>query len=124
MQGLAQIQHFRTDHPDLIKEKLYLFHKRFCEREDLVCTKPRTIGRIIAEAPGKMRGFPVKGRSNRQKVLRGKLQGPVLGITCKHLHRTLDISEIRPEQGNPGLVSGGRECVDSGGGEDANDVHR
>ncbi len=70
---LAQIRHLRTDHPNLSKEKLYLFLKRFCEREGLVCPKPMTIGRIIADAPGKMRSFPVKVRSNGQRVLRKKV---------------------------------------------------
>ena len=72
-QVLAQIRHLRTDHPNLGKEKLYLFLKRFCEREGLDCAKPRTIGRIIADAPGKMRSLPVKVRSNGQRVLRKKV---------------------------------------------------
>ncbi len=58
---------------DLSKEKLYIFVKPMCEREGLDCPKPRTIGRIIADAPGKMRSFPVKVRSNGQRVLRKKV---------------------------------------------------
>ena len=70
---LAQIRHLRTDHPNLSKEKLYIFVKPLCEREGLDCPKPRTIGRIIADAPGNMRSFPVKVRSNGQMVLRKKV---------------------------------------------------
>jgi hypothetical protein len=45
-------------HPNLSKEKLYPSVKVFCERKKLSCPKPRTIGRIIADAPNKIRSRP------------------------------------------------------------------
>jgi len=47
---------------NLSKEKLYPFVKVFCEARRFSCPKPRTIGRIIADQPDKMRSRPVKLR--------------------------------------------------------------
>ena len=55
-----EIRRLRTLYPNLSKEKLYPFVKVFCEATKLSCPKPRTIGRIIADAPDKMRSRPVK----------------------------------------------------------------
>ena len=55
---------------------------KFCKKENLKCPKPRTVARIIADDPDKMRIFPQKvshfGRiykANRQKVLRKPKEG-------------------------------------------------
>jgi transposase InsO family protein len=59
-------------HPNLSKEKLYPFVKRFCESKQLSCPRARTIGRIIADAPDKMRSRPMKLRPNGQRIERKK----------------------------------------------------
>lgn len=64
----SEIRRLRTDHPNLGKEKIHIFLKRFCDARKLSCPKPRTIGRLIADAPDKMRMFPVKIRHNGQIV--------------------------------------------------------
>ena len=56
--------------PNLSKEKLYIFVKLFCEQRNLSCPKARTIGRIIADQPDKMRSRPIKVRSNGQRIER------------------------------------------------------
>lgn len=65
-----EIRRLRTEHPNLGKEKLYPFLQVFCSTHNLRCPQPKTIGRIIASAPDKMRTFPVKVRHNGQIVQR------------------------------------------------------
>lgn len=65
---VAQIRRLRTEHPNLSKEKIYLSLKPFCNTRALGCPKPRTIGRIIAQAPDKMRTVPMKIRPNGHRV--------------------------------------------------------
>ena len=67
-QVIAEIRRLRAMHPNLGKEKLYPFLKAFCETKGLGCPKSKTIGRIIAEAPDKMRTVPMKVRPNGQRV--------------------------------------------------------
>ena len=73
---ISEIKRLRWDHPNLGKEKLYPELKEFCERNNLVCPKPKTIGRLIKDLGG-LRIFPQKishfGKIKpikRQKVLR------------------------------------------------------
>jgi transposase InsO family protein len=65
-----EIRRLRTEYPNLGKEKLSPFLQAFCGEHALTCPKPKTIGRIIASAPDKMRTFPVKVRHNGQIVPR------------------------------------------------------
>jgi hypothetical protein len=72
-----EIRRLRAMHPNLSKEKLYPFVKVFCETKKLSCPRPRTIGRIIADAADKMRSRPVKfgpkgQRLERKKTARGR----------------------------------------------------
>ena len=48
---LEEIRRLRTVHPNLIKEKLYRFVKRFCDQRTLSCPKPRTIGADYRRCP-------------------------------------------------------------------------
>ncbi|OHA14250.1 MAG: hypothetical protein A2909_00330, partial [Candidatus Tagabacteria bacterium RIFCSPLOWO2_01_FULL_39_11] len=73
---IAEIKRLRWNHPNLSKEKLYAELKEFCDKNSLVCPKPRTIGRLIIDLGG-LRIFPQKishfGRIKpfkRQKALR------------------------------------------------------
>jgi len=77
-----EIKQLRTAHPNLGPEKTYPLLLKFCKKENLKCPKPRTVARIIADDPDKMRIFPQKvshfGRiykANRQKVLRKPKEG-------------------------------------------------
>ena len=69
---IEEIGRLRTSHPNLSKEKLYPFMQVFCERKKLPCPKPRTIGRIIADAPDKMRSRPMKLGPKGQRVEKKK----------------------------------------------------
>jgi len=69
---LEEIGRLRREHPNLGKEKLYPFVKVFCEARELSCPKPRTIGRIIADQPDKMRSRPVKLGPKGQRIERKK----------------------------------------------------
>lgn len=67
----------RDNHPNLGSEKIHPLLKEFCQGRGFKCPQPRTIARIIADAPDKMRVFPQKishfgkiKKANRQKVLR------------------------------------------------------
>lgn len=75
-QKIKQIRHDEL-HPNLGAEKIYPLLIAFCKEHDLKCPKIKTIERIIADDPEKMRIFPQKishfGRikkANRKKVLR------------------------------------------------------
>ncbi|MEK7541154.1 MAG: integrase core domain-containing protein [Patescibacteria group bacterium] len=74
-----KIKQIRRDplHPNLGPEKIYPLLLKFCNEQNLKCPKPKTIARVIADDPEKMRIFPQKishfgkiKKANRQKVLR------------------------------------------------------
>ena len=69
---LEEIGRLRKEHPNLGKEKLYRFVKVFCEARKLSYPQPRTIGRIIADQPDKMRSRPVKLGPKGQRIERKK----------------------------------------------------
>ncbi|MER3466643.1 MAG: hypothetical protein C4340_05905, partial [Armatimonadota bacterium] len=55
---LAELRRLRTQHKNLGKEKLHPFLAAWCRRQGLGCPSVRTIGRLIAAAPDKMRHAP------------------------------------------------------------------
>jgi len=57
---IEQIRALRRAHPNLGKEKLHVFIERFCRQQRLRTPSVRTIGRLIADAPDKMRHAPVR----------------------------------------------------------------
>ncbi|MBM3250942.1 MAG: helix-turn-helix domain-containing protein [Candidatus Nealsonbacteria bacterium] len=74
-QKIKQIRHDPL-HPNLGPEKIHPLLKTFCQEYSLKCPQIRTIARIIADDPEKMRIFPQKishfgkiKKANRQKVL-------------------------------------------------------
>jgi transposase InsO family protein len=73
---IGEIRRLRTVHPNLAKEKLHLLLLPFTHARQLPCPSARTIGRLIAEAPDKMRtrahryGAPGKPKTLRQARLR------------------------------------------------------
>ncbi len=69
-QVIAEIRRIRGLRPNLSKEKVYPFLKQFCDIHHLRCPKPKTIGRLIADAPDNMRTVPMKVRPNGQRVRR------------------------------------------------------
>jgi len=69
---LQEISRLRTVHPNLGKEKLYPFLQLFCEARKLSCPRPRTIGRIIADQPDKLRSRPIKLGPKGQRIERKK----------------------------------------------------
>jgi len=70
---VAEIQRLRKKHPNLGKEKLYPLLSTFCEARQLQCPKPRTIGRIIADHPHKMRHIPQRlTPTGKRKMVRSK----------------------------------------------------
>jgi len=76
LEVIQEIKRLRSAYPNLGKEKLYPELKEFCDKERMICPKPKTIGRLIADLGG-LRMFPQKvshfGRikkADRQKVLR------------------------------------------------------
>ena len=72
-----EIKRLREVHPNLGSEKIYPLLLEFCQEKNSKCPKPKTISRIIADDPNKMRIFPQRishfgkiKKANRQKVLR------------------------------------------------------
>ncbi|MDI6883409.1 MAG: hypothetical protein QMC93_03030 [Patescibacteria group bacterium] len=72
-----EIKRIREEHPNLGPEKIYPLLLEFCQVHNFKCPLPRTVARIIADAPDKRRLFPKKishfgkiKKANRQKVLR------------------------------------------------------
>ena len=66
---IKEIRRLRTEHPNLGKEKLYPFLRQYCASTHR-CPSERTVGRLIADAPDKMRTFPTKVRHNGTVVSR------------------------------------------------------
>lgn len=73
---VAEIRRLRTRHPNLAKEKLHLLLQPVAAARHWPCPSARTIGRLIAEAPDKMRtraqtcGAPGKPKPVRTPRLR------------------------------------------------------
>ena len=67
-----QIRHLRLKYPNLSKEKIYPFLLSFCNSKKFPCPKIRTIGRIIADTPDKMRKVPIKINSKGKVLIRKK----------------------------------------------------
>ncbi len=67
-----EIRRHRKAHPNLSKEKIYIFLTGFCQKQKLVCPSARTIGRIIADSADKMRFAPTRINSKGKKVIRKK----------------------------------------------------
>lgn len=57
-----EIRRVRTKHPNLGKEKVFVHLSAFCRERNLTCPSQKTIGRLIADQPDKMRTFPQKVR--------------------------------------------------------------
>jgi transposase InsO family protein len=57
---IEEIRRLRSLHPNLGKEKLFVFIERFCRPQRFPTPSVRTIGRLIADAPDKMRYAPVR----------------------------------------------------------------
>jgi hypothetical protein len=60
LEMIAEIRRLRKEYKNLGKEKISIFLKKFCMQKNLPCPSIRTIGRIIADAPDKMRTIPIK----------------------------------------------------------------
>jgi transposase InsO family protein len=54
----GEIRRLRQTHPNLGKEKLAVLLAAFCRQRALTCPSARTIGRIMADAPDRMRHAP------------------------------------------------------------------
>lgn len=67
---VSEIRRTRTEHPNLGKDKIQPFLKAFCTGRGLLCPSVPTIGRLIADAPDKMRSFPSKVRHDGTVVPR------------------------------------------------------
>ena len=58
----VEIRRLRGQYPNLGKEKLYPFLQSYCLAKGMDCPGISTIGRLIADAPDKMRHAPLKLR--------------------------------------------------------------
>lgn len=70
---VAEIRRLRKTHPNLGKEKLAVLLTPFCANHKLPCPSSRTIGRLMADAPDKMRHAPIRlSPSGKPKAPRSK----------------------------------------------------
>jgi transposase InsO family protein len=69
---IDEIKRLRKEHPNLSKEKIHPFLSRFCEGYKLTCPSARTIGRIIADMPDKMRFASVRINPKGKTIIRKK----------------------------------------------------
>jgi transposase InsO family protein len=97
---LAEIRRLRKSYPNLGKEKIHVLLLPFCARHQLECPAPRTIGRIIRDAQGKMRhaparltgarGLPKAPRTplaRKPKQFRAKFPGHCVALDTIERHR-------------------------------------
>jgi transposase InsO family protein len=65
---VGEIKRLRRAHPNLGKEKVHALLKPWCMKHSVECPSARTIGRLIADAPDKMRHAPQRiGYDGRPK---------------------------------------------------------
>lgn len=65
---VGEIKRLRRVHPHLGKEKVHALRKPWCMKRGVDCPGARTIGRLIADAPDKMRHAPPRiGYDGRPK---------------------------------------------------------
>ena len=81
-----EIRRVRTQHPNLGKEKVFIHLSAFCRERGLTCPSQKTIGRLIADQPDKMRTFPEKVRHDGTIVhpQRKKKDRKPKGFTATH----------------------------------------
>lgn len=96
----TEIRRLRAAHPNLGKEKLQSLLVPFAQAHQLPCPSARTIGRLIADAPDKMRSRPRRfgGPGKAKPVRQPRLRKP------KHFHAlrpghcaALDSIELRTD---------------------------
>lgn len=108
---MAEIRRLRSDHPNLGKEKLHLLLQPFAATHRLPCPSARTIGRLIADAPDKMRRHPLTfgGAGQAKPVRRKRLRKPK-HFTAQHPGHcvSLDSIELRAESHRRYVIT----CVD------------
>ena len=67
------IQQLRQKRPNLGKDKIYPLLKTWCKKKKQPCPSASTIGRLIADAPDKMRSVPQKiDRLGKKKPIKRK----------------------------------------------------
>lgn len=108
---IGEIRRLRTLHPNLAKEKLHLLLLPFAAAQKLPCPSARTIGRLIADAPDKMRTRPRRlfAHGKPGPVRRPRLRKP------KHFHAqraghcvALDSIELRAQSDRRYVIT----CID------------
>ena len=57
---IDEIRQLRSQRPNLGKDKIYPLLKKYCKDISIECPSVSTIGRIISDAPDKMRNSPLK----------------------------------------------------------------
>lgn len=108
---IAEIRRLRTVHPNLAKEKLHLLLVPFATAAQWPCPSARTIGRLMADAPDKMRRPPRRfGAPGKAKPVRGaRLRKPKHFRAERPGHCVgLDTIELRTEGQHRYIIT----CVD------------
>ena len=107
----TEIRRLRSEHPNLAKEKLHLLLQPFTARKQLPCPSTRTIGRLIADAPDKMRSRPrTFGASGKAKPVRSpRLRKPKHFTAQRPGHCvSLDSIELRAQNDRRYVIT----CID------------
>ena len=107
----TEIRRLRTQHPNLAKEKLHLLLQPFAAREHLACPSARTIGRLIADAPDKMRTRPrTFGATGKAKPVRSPRLRKPKHFTAQHPGHcvSLDSIELRAQNQRRYVIT----CID------------
>ena len=73
---LEEIRRLREEHPNIGPEKIAVLLIPFGKERDFKVPKARTVARLIADAPDKMRRFPTKVRHNGE-IVRRKREKPL-----------------------------------------------
>jgi transposase InsO family protein len=106
---VSEIRRLRTQHPNLAKEKVHTLLPPWAAAHQLPCPSARTIGRLIADAPDKMRSRPQAfgGPGKPKPVRQPRLRKP------KHFHAarpghcvSLDSIELRAESHRRYIITG------------------
>ena len=108
---LAEIRRLRTLHPNLAKEKLHQLLLPFTAARQWPCPSARTIGRLIADAPDKMRARPrtFNAAGTPRPIRRPRLRKPKHFQAARPGHCVaLDSIELRAQSDRRYVIT----CID------------
>lgn len=96
----AEIKRLRRAHPNLGRDKIHPLLSQFCQARKLPCPSVRTIGRLIGDAPGKLRSIPARlSARGKPKPLHKKVARKPKGYRANKVGECVALDTVERHQG-------------------------